>query len=134
MYYIENSLGEISEMKRLIVLLPLLLSANEDFISNYEYGEMLYTNPLGVSCSQCHGKNGQGKVIVEYRDQKGKQIIKGSDIRRVSLRIMINSLNSYHDVMPRYYLTDTEVQAMYDYIQKKNENYLSQFQESNGSK
>ena len=121
-------------MKRLIVLLPLLLSANEDFISNYEYGEMLYTNPLGVSCSQCHGKNGQGKVIVEYRDQKGKQIIKGSDIRRVSLRIMINSLNSYHDVMPRYYLTDTEVQAMYDYIQKKNENYLSQFQESNGSK
>jgi hypothetical protein len=32
-------------MKRLLVLLPLLLGANEDFISHYEYGEMLYSNP-----------------------------------------------------------------------------------------
>jgi len=119
-------------MKRLIFILPLLLGANEDFISHYEYGEMLYNNPRGVSCSQCHGKNGEGEVIVEYRDENGKAVIKGSDIRKESLFKMIHSLNSYHKIMPRYYLTDEEVKAIYDYIQKKNEDYLSQ--ESNSNK
>ena len=134
MYYIENSLGEISEMKRLIFLLPLLLSANEDFISHYEYGEMLYSNPRGVSCSQCHGNKGQGEIIVEYNDENGKAVIKGSDIRKESLSQMIHSLNSYHKIMPRYYLTDEEVKAIYDHLQKKNAVYLSDLQESNSSK
>ena len=121
-------------MKQLLLLLPLLLGANEDFISHYEYGEMLYNNPRGVSCSQCHGHNGEGEVIVKYQDEEGKKVIRGSDIRRESLSTMTSSLNSYHTIMPRYYLTDEEVKAIYDYIQKKNEDYLSKFQESNSSK
>ncbi len=121
-------------MKRLLFVLPLLLGANEDFISHYEYGEMLYSNPRGVSCSQCHGKDGAGTTIVEFRDIHGKQAIKGSDIRKESLQTMINSVNSYHEIMPRYYLTDEEVKAIYDYLQKKNENYLSQTRESNTTK
>jgi len=121
-------------MKRLLLLLPLLLGANEDFISHYEYGEMLYNNPRGVSCSQCHGQNGEGEVIVQYQDEEGKKIIKGSDIRKESLSTMTGSLNSYHMIMPRYYLTDEEVKAIFDYLQKKNEIYLSKFQESNSSK
>ena len=130
MYYIENSLGKISEMKRLIFLLPLLLSANEDFISHYEYGEMLYNNPRGVSCAQCHGKQGEGKVIVKYREENEEKVIKGSDIRRKPLSQMIHTLNSFHKIMPRYYLTDKEAKAIYDYIQKKNEFYLSQTKEN----
>jgi len=121
-------------MKRLIFLLPLLLSANEDFISHYEYGEMLYNNPRGVSCSQCHGNKGEGEIIVEYKDEDGKVVIKGSDIRKESLSQMIRSLNSYHKIMPLYYLTDEEVKAIYDYLQKKNAVYLSALQESNSSK
>ncbi len=121
-------------MKRLLLLLPLLLGANEDFISHYEYGQMLYSNPRGVSCSQCHGKSGEGEVIVKYHDEEGEKVIKGSDIRKKSLLQMTGSLNSYHVIMPRYYLTDEEVKAIYDYIQKKNEVYLSRFQESNNSK
>ena len=121
-------------MKRLLLLVPLLLNANEDFISHYEYGEMLYNNPRGVSCSQCHGQKGEGKVIVKYEDEEGKKIIKGSDIRQKTLLEMTNGLSNYHMIMPRYYLTDEEVKAIYDYIQKKNEVYLSQFQESNSSK
>jgi len=35
-------------MKRLWLLLPLLLWGQEDFISHFEYGEMLYANPRGV--------------------------------------------------------------------------------------
>ena len=121
-------------MKRLLFVLPLLLGANEDFISHYEYGEMLYNNPRGVSCSECHGKDGAGITIVEFRDIHGKQAIKGSDIRKESLQAMIKSVNSYHEIMPRYYLTDEEVKAIYDYLQKKNENYLSQVKENNTTK
>ncbi len=87
-------------MKRLLILLPLLLGANEDFISHYEYGEMLLNNPRGVSCAQCHGKSAEGKIIVSYRDEDGKKVIKGPDIRSVPLSKMIQSLNDYHAIMP----------------------------------
>ena len=111
-------------MKRLLLTIPLLLSAQEDFISHYEYGEMLYNNPRGVSCAQCHGESGEGKTIVEFRDIHGKQALKGPDIRLEGLEQMINSINSYHPVMPRYYLTDEEVKAIYDYLHKKNAEYI----------
>ena len=137
MYYIKNSLGELTSqvIKRLLVFVPLLLGASEDFITHYEYGQMLYNNPRGVSCSQCHGDNGEGCMIVSFKDVDGKKkVIKGSDIRQENLSSMINSVNSYHKIMPRYYLTNEEVKAIYDYIQKKNEKYLSQFKESGSSK
>ncbi len=118
-------------MKRLLIVLPLLLGANEDFISHYEYGEMLYANPRGVSCAQCHGEDGAGTTIVEFHDMNGKQAIKGSDIRKDSLQTMIRSVNSYHEIMPRYYLTDEEIKAIYDYLQKINKNYLKALEENN---
>jgi len=137
MYYIKNSLGELNShvIKQLLVFLPLLLGASEDFITHDEYGQMLYNNPRGVSCSQCHGDNGEGCMIVSFKDVDGKKkVIKGSDIRQESLSSMINSVNSYHKIMPRYYLTNEEVKAIYDYIQKKNENHLAKFKESGSSK
>jgi cytochrome c553 len=127
-------------MKELLIFLSFLLSgqtllcAQEDFISHYEYGEMLYANPRGVSCSQCHGKTGEGTIIVEYRDIHGKQVLKGSDIRQESLESMINSVNTYHKVMPRYYLTDEEVKAIYDYLKIKNRHYLAACEENNTTK
>ena len=107
-------------IKMSFIFLPVLLWSQEDFISHYEYGEMLYANPRGVSCSQCHGKSGEGKIIVEYRDIDGKKQLKGPDIRQESLKSMIDSVNTYHKVMPRYYMTDEEVQAIYDYLKVKN--------------
>ena len=121
-------------MKRLWILFPLLLWGQEDFISHYEYGEMLYENPRGVSCMRCHGKSGEGQVIVEFHDIHGKQSIKGSDIRNKTIKDMITSVNSYHKVMPRYYLTDEEVKAIYDYLRVKNQDYLQKFEESNSTK
>ncbi|SFZ98724.1 hypothetical protein MNB_SV-5-387 [hydrothermal vent metagenome] len=120
--------------KLIMLLIPFLLNANEDFISHYEYGEMLYSSPRGVSCSQCHGDTGEGKVIVTYKDEDGKKIIAGSDIRHKNLSEMIKAVNTYHEIMPRYYLTDEEVKAIYDFIQKKNEIYLLEFSENNSSK
>jgi mono/diheme cytochrome c family protein len=110
------------------------VGASEDFISHYDYGHMLYDNPRGISCSQCHGESGEGVVIVSYRDENTEHVIKGSDIRKQSLPNMIHSVNSYHEIMPRYYLTDEEVKAIYDYLQKKNFAYLLELQESQSSK
>jgi len=132
-------------MKHLIylllpLLLPLFLSAEantdknldenldenitESFITDYEYGEMLFANPRGVSCVQCHGASGEGKVIVSYKKTQGKEALKGADIRKKTLDEMIHASNSYHEVMPSYYLTDDEIAAIYEYLQKKNERYL----------
>ncbi len=116
-------------MKRLICLfLPLLLCAEdnviESFISDYEYGEMLYSSPRGVSCLECHGKNGEGKIIVQYQAVHDIEAIKSADIRKKTLKEMIISVSAYHKVMPRYYLTDDEVKAIYEYLQIKNKNYL----------
>jgi hypothetical protein len=97
-YYIENSLGELTTkvIKRLLVFVPLLLGASEDFISHYEYGQMLYNNPRGVSCSECHGENGEGRTIVSYKDVDGeKKVIKGSDIRKKSFSCMLDSVDIY---------------------------------------
>ncbi|SFV58959.1 hypothetical protein MNB_SV-8-236 [hydrothermal vent metagenome] len=122
-------------IKQILLLCSLLgtkfIYADEDFISHYEYGEMLYQNPRGVSCLQCHGDSGEGTTIVEFRDIHGKQAIKGSDIRKESLQAMIHAVNSYHKIMPRYYLTEEEVKAIYDYLQEKNRVYLSQSKETN---
>jgi len=120
-------------MKILLLLLPLLLysedtidnNETESFITDYEYGEMLYSNPRGVSCAECHGSAGEGKIISHYQDIHGKQEIKGDDIRKSTLEEMIQSVSFYHKVMPRYYLTNEEVKAIYDYLQKKNEAYLN---------
>jgi len=120
-------------MRFLWFLLPLVSFAQESFISDYEYGDMLYNNPRGISCTQCHGEDGSGKKIADYyvyvgtKEEKKKKInrvkktLAGSDIRQKSLQEMIKSLSSSHTVMPRYYLTDKEVEAIYNYLKEKNE-------------
>ncbi len=112
-------------MKKVWFVLPfVMLHAGEDFISHYEYGEMLYNNPRGISCAQCHGEDGSGTIIFELKEKHITNTISGSDIRKKSLDRMIESVNGYHEIMPRYYLTDEEVKAIYDFIQKKNKLYL----------
>ena len=102
------------------MIIPLCISA-EDFISHYEYGQMLYINPRGVSCIKCHGEKGEGKVVVSYLDDNNNSIdIRSPDITKVSLTTMIKALNSKHKIMPSYYLTNDEIKTIYDYIQKSN--------------
>ncbi len=100
--------------------IPLWIVAEDSFMTHYEYGQMLYNNPRGVSCAQCHGQKGEGKIIVSYRDKKGKHIIKGSDIREKNIETMLDAVSHYHKIMPRYYLTEEEVEAIHDYLHTKN--------------
>jgi len=100
----------------IFLLLPVLMFA-EDFISHYEYGQMLYSNPRGVSCKKCHGPRGKGRIIAYYKDENGYiQKLLAPDISDISLEYMLNALNIKHKIMPQYYLTTEEVKAIYDFL------------------
>ncbi|MCH9741102.1 MAG: cytochrome c [Epsilonproteobacteria bacterium] len=134
-------------VKQLLLFLPLLLFSTEDnisiepeklkekkveesFLLEFEYGRMLYNNPRGISCSKCHGKEGQGghKIAKYYDKDKNPKILKGVDITGYSLKDLEASLsNRYrdknnrrvkHKVMPMYYLTKEEINAIYTYLQE----------------
>ncbi|MDD5359892.1 MAG: cytochrome c [Sulfurovaceae bacterium] len=112
-------------MKKIqLLFLPILALSAEDFMSNYEYGQMLYNNPRGISCAKCHGEKGEGKFIGQYykKDKKLKKIvlqeIHSSNINTKTIEQIKVSVSKTHDVMPTYSLTDKEVQAIYEYLQK----------------
>ena len=109
----------------------LTVETQESFLSSVEYGRMLYKNPRGISCSQCHGKEGKGgqKIAKYYDKKKNPKLLKGVDITSYSLKDLKASLkNQYrennqrkrHKIMPMYYLTDEEIQAIFDYLQYSN--------------
>ncbi len=103
------------------------VKTQESFLSSVEYGRMLYKNPRGISCSKCHGEMGKGgqKIAKYYDKQKNPKLLKGVDIRDYSLEDLKASLENkykennrrnYHKIMPIYYLTDEEAQAIHDYL------------------
>jgi len=95
----------------------------ESFINSYEYGEMLYKNPRGIGCDKCHGKYGEGMELGSY--QKNNKIIKitASKISKSTHTDIKNSLkySKKRSVMPEYFLTDNEIEALIYYLKKVNE-------------
>lgn len=127
-----NKVKEKVIMKRLIPVFLATFAFSQDdwFITNYEYGKMLYHNPRGISCAKCHGERAKGKVIAKYyvtkkikgtdKVEKIEKIVKAPNIRNVTLNQLKERLLHHKNlsVMPRYnYLTDEEIQAIYLYIQ-----------------
>ncbi len=109
-------------MRKILLILFLCASLYaEDFISEFEYGQMLYRDPRGVSCVPCHGETGEGKKIVSYRDSKGEKVtISGPDIRTSTLEEISNSIKHGKGVMPKYFLTDKEIKTIHAYLKKVN--------------
>jgi len=93
----------------------------EDFITEFEYGQMLYQNPRGASCVSCHGETGEGRPIGEYRTRHGEKVtLNGPDIRHATLEAVRRSVREGKGVMPRYFLTEDEIRTIYTYLQKVN--------------
>jgi len=110
-------------MRHLLLLVSLCaVLFSEDFISEFEYGQMLYRDSRGVSCVPCHGETGEGIArIVSYHDEKGREVvISGPDIRHTTLKQMRESVKQGQGIMPRYFLTDREIKAIYAYLQTVN--------------
>jgi len=124
-----------------IFLFSLLFAKNDEwFITNLEYGKMLYNNPRGISCAKCHGIKGKGKVITSYTNSKGKkEIIKTIPLKDLTFEKLKKALfhqynlkqirkkhpNSplkYINIMPKYdYLTDNEIKAILLYLKSKDQ-------------
>jgi len=140
-------------MKRIILLFVLLNTilfaktiTNEEvivdnsFITKFEYGKMLYTNPRGIGCNTCHGKNAKGKKIVSFKHTYNKKVYECKltipSIKNVDYEVFFNKVNAkknkkkkfekdevckkliyYANVMPTYFLVEEEIEAIYNYVQ-----------------
>ncbi len=94
------------------------VAADDSFITKFEYGKMLYKNPRGIGCNSCHGQKGEGGLIARYGAKGKSKELSAPRITDVPFENFKKSLNSEHLVMPRYYLTDGELDALYYYLQE----------------
>ena len=98
--------------------IPFFLCASGSFITPTEYAAQLYKNPRGIGCNLCHGERGEGKLIASYVHKKKQKQFRGPAIDSLSFREFQQALNERKNAMPRYFLTDTEVQALYLHLHK----------------
>jgi hypothetical protein len=120
-------------IKNLIFLFSFSFLFGQDFISNDEYGAMLYKNPRGIGCVKCHNKNAKGKIIATYYDKKNqKRVVVAPDITNINWKEFYYRLKYskvlkkgkfktlYYSFMPKYtYLTDIEIRTLYKYVKSK---------------
>ncbi|MEN4045071.1 cytochrome c [Sulfurimonas sp. NWX367] len=100
------------------LMIPLFVYASSTFITPMEYASQLYKNPRGIGCQNCHGENGEGKVIADYMHKKKKKSFVGPRINNIEFDSFYRVLNQRKRGMPRYFLTTEEIQALYLYLHK----------------
>ncbi len=103
----------------LIFMFSMSLFSDTYFITQKEYGALLYNHPRGIGCEKCHGENGKGMVIATYYTKGKLKRLKGGNITNLNFKNFYNALNSQIFAMPRYYLTDSEIQTLYQYLHQK---------------
>ena len=102
----------------LILLLPLFIYAKSSFITPMEYSSSLYKNPRGIGCDNCHGSKGNGKLVANYIHNKKKKEFRGPAINNIVFNDFKEALNKTTRGMPRYYLTESEIKALFFYLQE----------------
>jgi len=102
----------------LFLITPLLLLSSSTFITPMEYASQLYKNPRGIGCQKCHGDNGEGRIIANYVHRKKKKSFVGPQINNIAFSEFYRVLNQRKRGMPRYFLTDEEIKALYLYLHK----------------
>ncbi len=104
--------------KILLLLLPFFLFGETSFITPIEYASQLYKNPRGIGCQHCHGEKGEGKLVASYMHKKEKKEFRGPAINYLDFNKFYKALNRAKKGMPRYYLTEKEIQALYFFLQQ----------------
>lgn len=110
-------------MQHIIFLtLPIFLFGASSFITPVEYASQLYKNPRGIGCHHCHGENGEGKIVANYVHKKVQKTFEGPRINSLEYSKFYSALNNRVDGMPRYFLTQKEIEALYLYLHKDDNN------------
>lgn len=99
-----------------IVFLLCFSVFGEDFITKMEYAKMLYVNPRGIGCDECHGKKGEGMIIARYKAKGKPKVLRAPAINALKKEIFSQALHKPHKVMPTYFLTDKEIDVLYFYV------------------
>ena len=92
---------------------------NNSFITDYEYGAMLYKNPRGIGCDKCHDRGDKSVVIAKYKDKKEQKILLSPPINNVPFENFVQVLTTKRgmsNIMPSYFLTDDEIKSIYFYL------------------
>ena len=115
---------------------------DSSFITQYEYGKMLYNNPRGISCTKCHGSDAKGIVIETFKHKRNKKeylcSLKSPDITNIEFEEFQAVLDpklekpkkkfdkdqvceklTYGNSMPTYFLTPEELNSIYFYLKNK---------------
>lgn len=110
-------------MSRIITLLIIISFAHsEDFITQTEYAKMLYSNPRGIGCNNCHGPKGEGGELATYSVKGEKKSLMAPPINRLTLAKFRRGIMRQSPVMPSYFLTDEEIESLYNYVHVKDQN------------
>jgi len=96
-----------------LFLLTCALNATSSFITPQEYAAQLYKNPRGIGCQKCHGERGEGKLIAKYKHKGIQREFRGPQINSLNYKDFYTALNRRKRGMPRYFLTDSEIEALY---------------------
>lgn len=102
----------------LLLITPLFLYGAGDFITQKEYASQLFKNPRGIGCQHCHGESGEGKLIANYTHKKKPMSFSGPPINQISYKKFHKALSRRLNAMPRYFLTDEEIEALYFHVNK----------------
>lgn len=101
------------------LLIVIQLYGATSFITKEEYAASLYHNPRGIGCHLCHGEAGEGKRIARYKEDGEKKVFEGKPINSIAFPEFYIRVKSKIVGMPRYYLTDTEIQTLYYYLHRE---------------
>ena len=112
---------------------------DNSFITQYEYGKMLYKNPRGISCTKCHGSDAKGMIIETFKHTRNKKeylcSLESPDITSILYEdfkiVMDPTLDkkkkkfgkdqvceklTYGNSMPTYFLTPEELNSIHFYL------------------
>lgn len=90
---------------------------------------MLYKHPRGVGCDKCHGEYGEGQDLGSYKKKNNEdKFIVAPQLKDTNATAMLEATKKKRGVMPTYFLTQTEVNAIVFYLYKKNEKLNKQKQ------
>jgi len=103
-------------IKIVLLLFPIVLLSSSTFITPLEYAAQLYKNPRGIGCQFCHGVDGKGKLIANYKHKHKQKSFRGPAINQVAFGDFFKALNKKKNGMPRYFLTQKEIEALYLYL------------------
>ncbi len=99
------------------IFVMLHAASDDSFLTDSEYGKYLYENPRGISCKSCHGPHGEGMLLATYPSNDKTREVSAPSIIGMDIESFRKGTLSTKGVMPKYYLTTDEIDAIYRYLE-----------------